>query len=144
MDYKPLDENFEEKVRRSWAKQGFLHTIGARMEKIEAGMCEVHLPYREELTQSHGFFHGSVIGAIADVSGGYAAYSLTPPGSQMLTVEYKINFLNPGLGEKLVARGYVDKFGKTLSVCRSEIYSVEDGEETLCATAQMTMMTLSE
>lgn len=136
------DPHWREKVADSWSRQKFMLSLGAHMVAVEPGYCEIHLPFREELTQSHGYYHGASIGAIADVAGGYAAFTLTPPGSSMLTVEYKINFLAPGQGERLIARGYVEKSGRTLTIARSDIVSLRDGAEHQCATALMTMIRL--
>lgn len=140
----PRDPNFERKVRESWDKQGFMLRLGAEMATVEPGFCEVRLPMSPDLEQSHGYASGSVLGALADVAGGYAAYSLTPPGVTMLTIEYKINFVNPADGELLIGRGWCDKAGSKLSVSRAEVYSVKSNIEILCATALTTLITLPE
>ncbi len=117
--------------------------IKAKLVEIRPGYCEIHLPYREELSQQHGFFHAGVIGTIADNAGGYAAYSLMPADSTVLTVEYKLNLLSPGNGDLLIGRGQVVKSGRTLTICRSDIVVVKDGRENLCAIATVTLMNLS-
>jgi uncharacterized protein (TIGR00369 family) len=117
--------------------------IKAKLVEIRPGYCEIHLPYREELSQQHGFFHAGVIGTIADNAGGYAAYSLMPADSTVLTVEYKLNLLSPGNGDLLIGRGQVVKSGRTLTICRSDIVVVKDGRENLCAIATVTLMNLA-
>jgi uncharacterized protein (TIGR00369 family) len=143
MSFKPLDPNYEERVRDSFARQQFMGFIGAKLVELRPGYCEIHLPYREELSQQHGFFHGGVVGTIADNAGGYSAYSLMPAAATVLTVEYKLNLLAPGNGELLIARGQVIKPGRTLTVCRSDVSVVKDDQEKLCATALITLMQLA-
>ncbi len=141
--YKPIDPNFEERIRNSFARQPFMDFIKAKLVEIRPGYCEIHLPYREELSQQHGFFHAGVIGTIADNAGGYAAYSLMPADSTVLTVEYKLNLLSPGNGDLLIGRGQVIKSGRTLTICRSDIVVMKDGRENLCAIAIVTLMNLA-
>jgi uncharacterized protein (TIGR00369 family) len=95
------------------------------------------------LTQQDGYFHGGVSGAIADSAAGYAAYSLTPPGTSVLSVEYKLNFVAPARGELLIARGQVIRAGRTLTVCRADVHVVRDGAEIICATLLSTIMALA-
>jgi uncharacterized protein (TIGR00369 family) len=138
-----VDPQFEERVRESFARQQFMAHLGARLSVVAAGYCEIELPWMEALGQQHGFFHAGAITSIADNAGGYAAYSLLPAGSSMLSVELKINLLRPAEGELLVAQGAVLRSGKQLSVCRSDVYIVKEGQRTLCAACQMTLMALS-
>jgi len=139
MQFDPKDPVFEQKVRDSFARQQFMATLGAELTELTPGHCVISLPYREELSQQHGFFHGGVIGTLAANCGGYAAYSLMPPDCSVLTVEYKLNLLAPGEGELLIGRGEVIKPGRTLTICRSEVFAVRDGKETRCATALVSL-----
>jgi uncharacterized protein (TIGR00369 family) len=107
--------------------------LGAEVVEAGSRTCVIEVSFRDELTQQERFFHGAVTGAIADNAGGYAALMLAPPDREVLTVEYKINFLAPAPGEKLVARGEVVTTGRRLFVCRSEVSAVADGEERACA-----------
>ena len=143
MTFEPLDPNYEQKIRDSFSRQGLMKFIGAKLIDVRPGYCEIHLPYRGELTQQHGFFHAGMIGTIADNSGGYAAYSLIGVGSSILTVEYKLNLLAPGDGELLIGRARVLKPGQTLTVCKSDVFVVKDGIEKLCATCLMTLMAMN-
>jgi uncharacterized protein (TIGR00369 family) len=136
------DPDFATKVRESFAHQGAMAHLGARLVRIEPGSCEVEIPFRPEVGQQHGYFHGGVIGAIADSAGGYAAFSLAPAGSAVLTVEFKLNFAAPGDGQKLIARGTVLRAGRSLTLTRAEVYAVKDGTETLCAAMQQTVIIL--
>ena len=132
--------DFAVRVRESFARQAFMAHIGAELTEVGAGTCEITLPYREELTQQHGFFHGGVIGTLADNVCGYAAFTLAPADASILTVEYKINIVSPGDGERLVARAKVARPGRSLVVCQADIHAMKGGSEKLVATALGTMM----
>jgi uncharacterized protein (TIGR00369 family) len=110
------DPAFEARVRASFARQGVMTTIGARLTRVAAGAVEIELPFRSDLTQQHGFVHAGVITTIADSACGYAAFSLMPAEASVLTVEYKVNLLAPARGDRFVARGRVVKPGRTLTV----------------------------
>ena len=142
--FKAVDPNFEARVRDSFARQGAMRLIGARMGRVEPGYCEIELPYREDLTQQHGLFHGGMVSAIADTAGGYATYTLFPAEDTLLTVEYKINLLAPGAGDMLVACGKVKKSGRTLTVCEFEVMAVMQGQKTLCACGFATLLRLAD
>jgi uncharacterized protein (TIGR00369 family) len=133
---------YAERVRASFARQGFMRSLGAELTVVEPGSCEIQLRYREELTQQHGYFHAGAIGAIADSAGGYAGFSLMGAGDSVLSVEYKLNLLAPGRGERLIARARVVRAGRTLTVCQIDVFALQDGVETLCATAQQTLIRL--
>ena len=136
------DFKFQQKVQESFRQQGFMEHIGAELVTVKEGFCEIHLPYSAQLTQQNGYFHAGVISTIADNAAGYAAYSMMEPTSAILTVEFKINLLSPGDGEKLIARSKVLKHGKTLTICRSEVYTVKKGKEKLCSAGQWTLIEL--
>ena len=129
-----------DRVGRSFAKQGLMGLLGARVVEVDRGSCVIEVPFRDELTQQQRYFHGAVTGAIADSAGGYAALTLAPEDCEVLTVEYKVNFLAPAWGEKLVARGEVLRVGRRLLVCKAEVVAVSpDGEESPCAALQQTV-----
>jgi uncharacterized protein (TIGR00369 family) len=134
----PADPNFAVRIRASFGRQKAMGLIGASLTVVEPGQVEVALPYRDDLTQQKGFIHGGIIGMIADTACGYAAYSLMPADSSLVTVEYKINILAPARAS-LVARGEVLRAGRTLTVTRGEVYS-EDGKHV--ASMQQTLMML--
>lgn len=134
--------NSGERVRASFARQKAMETIGAKLVRVEPGEVEIELPFREDLTQQHGFIHAGVITAVVDSACGYAAYSLMPPGASVLTVEFKVNLLAPARGERFRALGKVVKAGKTISVCHGEVVAVGEQGEKLVAAMSATMMTL--
>ena len=134
--------HFAARVQASFARQRVMALLGAELTRIDPGVCEIRLPFKEELCQQHGFFHGGVIGTIADSAGGYAGFSLMPEDASVLTVEYKLNLVAPADGECLVARGRVVKPGRTLVVCRADVTICKNGRESLCATLLQTLMTM--
>lgn len=141
MGFAPRNPAFEAVVRESYARQNFMLHLGAEMAEIAPGRCALHLKRRPELTQQNGFPHGGVVATLADVAGGYAAFTLFEAGADILTVEIKINYLAPAAGDALIARGEVIKSGRTLTIVRSEVFAVNDGVETLCAASLGSLMT---
>ena len=140
---KPLNPSFAADVAGSFARQPIMKLIGARLASVEPGVVEITLPFRADLTQQNGYLHAGVVTTIADSACGYAAYSLMPPGSGVLSVEFKVNMLRPARGESFVARAEVIKAGRTLSVVRADVFAIDtNSEKTLVATMQGTMMCL--
>ena len=143
MKFEARDPNFEERTRDSFLKQGFMRALGVKLETVEPGRCTLRLQFNDTLSQQHGFFHGGVIATLADVSGGYAAYSLLSPGQTNVTVEFKVNLLSPGVGEFLVTDAAVIKAGRTLTICRGDVYAESSKQgKVLCATSISTYMGL--
>ena len=136
------DAKFEEKVRGSFARQGLMRHLGAELISVAPGASEIRVAFRDELSQQHGYFHAGVTGAIADSAAGYAAFSLTPAGSTVLTVEYKLNLVAPAQGEAITARGTVIRAGRTLVICKADVFAIRGGAESLCATLLSTIMVL--
>ena len=133
--------SFAQEVERSFARQSIMKLIGARLSLIEPGVVEITLPYRTDLTQQDGFLHAGVVTTIADSACGYAAYSLMPAGSEVLSVEFKVNLLRPAQGESFVARAEVIKAGRTLTVVRADVFRIaQNGKRELVATMQGTMI----
>src|SRR5260370_9002312 len=114
-DMAEIDAGYLKKVRESFARQGLMAHLGARITELREGYVEIRASYRPELTQQHNYFHAGVSGAMADSACGYAAYSLMPVDSSVLTDEYKINLLAPAAGEELIARARAIRSGKTLT-----------------------------
>lgn len=139
------DRDNAARVQASFERQQAMTLLGARMTKVEAGMAEIVLPFREELTQQHGFIHAGIITAIVDSACGYAALSLMPPGVGVLTIEFKVNLLNPAAGERFIARGQVVKPGRTIMVCTGEVIAERaDGSQQTVALMQTTMMVIRD
>jgi uncharacterized protein (TIGR00369 family) len=142
--FTPPDPAFEARVRQSFGKQRFMTALGATLERVAPGEVEIRLPFRADLTQQHGFLHAGAMTTIGDSACGYAALTLMPPGTAVLTVEFKVNLLAPGEGETVVARGRVLKAGRTLTVCAADVFAVRGGEEKLVLTMLATIMTVRD
>src|ERR1043165_3034006 len=143
MPHQPRNPAFAEEIKQSFAKQTIMGLIGAELSRVEPGVIEIALPYRTDLAQQHGYLHAGIITTIADSACGYAAYSLMPAGSQVLSVEFKLNLLRPAKGEPFLAVAEVVKAGKTLTVVRADVFGVDHtGERELVATMLGTMMCL--
>ncbi|HET6489591.1 MAG TPA: PaaI family thioesterase [Syntrophales bacterium] len=140
----PPDPDFESRIRVSFARQGLMETISAKLVKVAPGEAEIELPYSKALTQQHGFVHAGIVSTLADNACGYAAYSLMPADSDILGVENKINFLAPAKGERFVGIGRVIRAGRTLAVCSGEVWAYNSGEKTLVAVMQSTLMTVAK
>jgi uncharacterized protein (TIGR00369 family) len=137
---KPLNPNFATEVRSSFAQQPIMNLLGATLASVEPGVVEIALPYRVDLAQHHGYLHAGVVTTIADSACGYAAYSLMPAGSDVLSVEFKVNLLRPAQGERFIARAEVIKAGRTLTVVSADVFALTGDEKTLVATMQGTMI----
>ncbi len=142
-EFQPQNPDFAARVRDSFARQPFMRHVGAVLEIVEPGYCEIHMPYRPELTQQHGYVHGGALATIADSAAGYAAFSLMAAESSVLTVEYKLNLLRPGDGELFIAKGTVVKPGRSLTVVNGDVFAVKDGRELMCLTSIQTLMSLA-
>ena len=116
--------------------------IGGELTRVEPGVVEITLPYRADLTQQDGYVHAGIVATIADSACGFAAYSLMPPESEVLAVEFKVNLMRPAKGELFVAHAEVIKPGRTLTVVRADVFATSGGERQLVATMQGTMMRL--
>ncbi|MCI3207541.1 MULTISPECIES: PaaI family thioesterase [Pandoraea] len=139
----PLDDAVAAKIRASFDKQGVMTHWGAQLTHLADGFCEISLPFSDKVNQQLGYFHGGVIGAIADSTGGYAGYTRIPVDQELVTAEYKLNILAPGKGDTLVGRGQVVKAGRTLIVATAELFAVDNGKWTLCALMQQTLFVLA-
>jgi uncharacterized protein (TIGR00369 family) len=143
VDFKPAGD-YEARVRASFARQRAMATMGAEMTRVEAGVVEIEMAYRPELTQQHGFLHAGIISTALDSACGYAAYSLMPEDAAVLTIEFKVNLLAPGKGERFLFRGSVTKPGRTIIVADGQAYAYDgDGGAKLIATMTGTLMVVS-
>lgn len=142
-NFDPPDRDYESRVRASFAAQALMRTLGATLAQVSAGEVRIELPFSAALTQQNGFVHAGVITSIVDSACGYAAYSLMPVGTGVLTVEFKVNLLSPAKGERFVAIGKVIKPGRTLTVCSGEVSAASGGERKIVALMQATMMQVS-
>ena len=117
-----------------------MQLMGASLRRVEPGAVSIALPYRADLTQQNGYIHAGIITAIADSACGYAAYTLMPAGSEVLSVEFKVNLLRPAAGEEFVAEAQVVKTGRTLTVTRCDVYAHASDEIKMVATMLATMI----
>ncbi|MDO5624249.1 MAG: PaaI family thioesterase [Pseudomonadota bacterium] len=129
------------RIAASFARQGMMRHLGAELRRVEPGLVEIWLPYSDKVTQQQGGFHGGAMGAVADIAGGYAALTVAPEGMEVVTAEYKINFLGSHQGGALRAVGRVIKPGKRLIVTTAEVTHVgDDGKPSPCALMQQTIV----
>lgn len=138
-EFDPRDPEYAARVRRSFGRQGAMRSMGAELSRVEPGEVEIASPFRPEVSQQHGFFHGGVVAALLDSACGYAALSLMAPGAAVLTVEFKINFLAPARPGLLLARGRVVRPGRGLLVCLGRAYVRDGAGETEVALTTATM-----
>lgn len=138
--FQPADGFFADRVRESFSKMTVMQTLGGTLGKVRPGQVEIFVPYSKQFTQQHGFLHAGIIATFLDTATGYAAFSLMPPDAAVLTVEFKVNLLHPGRGDRFVFVGSVVKCGKTITNVRGEAYAFEAGREKLIATMDATMM----
>jgi uncharacterized protein (TIGR00369 family) len=131
------------RITDSFERQGLMRHLGARLVRVAPGLCEIVLPYSEKVTQQQDSFHGGAIGAIADIACGYAGLTLAEPGVEVVSVEYKINFLASFQGGELRATGHVVKAGRRLTVGTAHVTHIAtDGQESACAVMQQTLMSV--
>ncbi len=120
------------------AQQSFSRLLGAELTALTPGRVELQLPLRDDLLQQNGFAHGGVVSYLADNALTYAGG--TAMGVPVLTSEFKINYVRPAVGERLVARAEAQAVSRTQAVCRCEVFALRSGTEKLCALAQGTIV----
>ncbi|GGR24484.1 PaaI family thioesterase [Deinococcus ruber] len=128
-------------IERGLEGSAYTRWIGTRLRSFAAGTVEIELDLRPDLTQHHGQAHGAVIGYLADTVSAWAAASMV---GDVVTSEYKLNFLAPARGELLWARGEVLRAGKRQVVVRSDVYAQASGQETHVATALATITPIGD
>ena len=119
------NERFRETVQESFARQGLMKALGARLRRIDPGVVEIELPYSDVVTQQHGYFHAAAVAAIADTAGGYAALTLMRSDEEILAAEFKINLVRPAVGRLLVAEAEVVRLGRTLVVSQATVRAID-------------------
>lgn len=135
------EETPQQRVQHSFARQGMMQHLGARLLRVEPGLCQIALPYSNKVTQQQDGFHGGAISALADIAGGYAGLTLAPVGMEVTSVEFKINFLAAFQGGELRATGQVLKAGRRIIVTTAEVLHIDaHGKESVCAVMQQTLM----
>jgi uncharacterized protein (TIGR00369 family) len=139
----PAVPEFAARVRDSFARQGAMHTLGARLEAVAPGRVVIAFDWAEALTQQHGFIHAGMVATALDSACGYAGFSLMPADAAVLTIEFKINLLAPAKGQHFRAVGSVIKPGRTITVCEGHFYAIDNGREKLAATMGCTLMAVT-
>jgi uncharacterized protein (TIGR00369 family) len=142
--FSPSDPNFETRIRSSAGMQGVLSTLGAELALVRAGEVHLTAPYDARFSQQDGFLHAGIVTTLIDSACGYAAFTLMPAASRVLSVEFKVNLLAPARGPRFRAEGRVIKHGRTLTVCEGKLFSIEEEEEALCAIMQATMICIRD
>lgn len=132
------------RCKESFDRQGLMTLLGAELVVAAAGRAVIEVPYRDDLTQQHGYFHGGVVTAIADTACGYAAYSTMPENASVLTVEFKINLVNPAAGDRLRAEAEVRKVGRTLVVVGAIVKVIRSEKEAICGEMLGTFIVLRD
>jgi uncharacterized protein (TIGR00369 family) len=131
-------------VRASLSRQSFMTVLGAEPVEISPGRVVLEMPFRSDLCQQNGFLHAGVITSVADSACGYAALTLMAPGSDVLSVEFKVNMLAPAVGDRFRAVGTVVRSGRTLTVCSGEVFALAEGRpDKQVALMQATMIAAS-
>ena len=139
-----LTPETEQRVRESFARQSLISTLNGKLTLLEPGQAYIQMPFDERFTQQDGFLHAGVVTTLMDSACGYAAYTLMPENSRVLSVEFKVNFLHPARGEKFRAEGRVIKPGKTLTICEGKLFASQGSQEKLVAVMQATMICVRE
>jgi len=142
--HQPLRPEVEDRVRASFSRQGLINSLNGEITHISPGELYLTAPFDERFTQQDGFLHAGVVTTLMDSACGYAAYTLMPDDSRVLSVEFKVNFMSPAVGEKFRAEGRVVKSGKTISVCEGKFFALQDEGEKLVAIMQATMICIPD
>ena len=140
----PLSTELFDRVNGSFVRQGMMQCLGARIVRVDKGEVEFALPMSDKVTQQQGAFHGGALGALADISCGYAALTVAPEGMEVTTVEYKINFVSAAVGQEVVCIGKVVKAGRTLIITSAELFDVQNGARKLCGLMQATLIAVAK
>ena len=138
--FTPRDPNYEARIRESFVKQSAMQTIGATIGAVQPGEVHIDLPFSHHITQQDGFLHAGIVTTLVDSACGYAAFTLMPVNSRVLSVEFKINLMSPAIGDRFIAIGKVIKPGRTITVCSGEVFAFEGKESKLVALMQATMI----
>lgn len=140
--FDPRDPDFDTRVRDSFNRQKVMHTLGIGISDLSPGHIVLEMGHDDNLTQQHGFLHAGIVSTALDSACGYAAFSLMPAEAAVLTVEFKINLLNPADGERFRFVADVVKPGRTLTICEARAFALKGGDERLIASMTGTIMAL--
>lgn len=135
--------DIEQRIRASFSAQGLMVTLGAELVRVAPGEVQIALLPRPALSQQHGYVHAGAITSVLDSACGYAALTVAPDGSDVLSVEFKINFVRPAVADRFVAIGKVVKAGKTLTVCQGEVIGEQGSRRETIAVMQATIINVA-
>lgn len=138
----PHDNSLFNRVKKNFDRQGLMHHLGVELLDVKPGEVTLRMPFNQQLTQQHGYFHAGGTSAMADSAGGYAGYTLMPDGAGVLTVEFKINLMAPAQGEYLEAIGRVIRSGRTLTITQVDVFAIEQAQRTHIALMQQTLIAI--
>ncbi|NSY39463.1 PaaI family thioesterase [Leisingera sp. ANG59] len=133
----------DDRIRSSFAKQSMMQTLGAEVASVAPGEVVITAPILPGSRQQHDVAHAALSFAIGDTAAGYAALTLMPEDSEVMTAEMKINLLAPGAGDYLRATGKVIKPGRRLVIVTAEVHAITGANEKLVALLQGTMVPVS-
>ena len=139
-----IDNNFQQRVKDSFARQQAMATLGIQLQSVEAGRVVLAMPYQETLTQQHGFLHAGIISTALDSACGYAAFSLMPTDAAVLSIEFKVNLLSPARGQHFRFEAEVLKPGRTITVAEGKAYALQDDKKKLIASMTASLMAVYE
>ncbi|PWE27071.1 phenylacetic acid degradation protein [Pararhodobacter marinus] len=138
------DISMETRVRASFAQQTMMQTLAASLISVEPGRCVIRAPIVDHLRQQHGAAHAGLAFTLGDTAAGYAALSMMPGDTEVMTVEMKINLLSPALGEALEAVGQVMRAGKRLTIVTAEVFALQGETRKSVALLQGTMIPVAQ
>jgi uncharacterized protein (TIGR00369 family) len=136
--------DYRQRIEKSFKRQGVVQAIRADLTRIEHRLVEIELPFHPKLTQQHGILHAGVIAAALDTACTYAAYTIIAPESSLLTIEFKVNLMSPGRGDRFLFRGEITKPGSNIIVADGRAYALTDGPAKLIASMTGTMMVMKD
>lgn len=134
-----MDAQRESRVRRIFDSANFVCDLGMQLSVVEDGACEITLVPSARHQQQHGLIHAGVMATMADHAAGCAARSVVGLDEDVLTVEFKINFLRPAVADRLRCKAKVLRGGKTLVIVESEIFATRNSAEQLVSKAMVTL-----
>jgi uncharacterized protein (TIGR00369 family) len=142
-EFEPKDPDFRARLQASFARQTAMASLGVTIARLEPGEIELAMAYSAAFTQQHGFVHGGIIATVLDSACGYAAFSLTPPETSILTVEFKTSLLAPAKGERFTFRGRVIRPGRNITFCEAEAIAHEGEASKRIAIMTATLMAVT-
>ena len=135
-EFRVSNPDFIQIVKMSFSKQGLMRHLGATIDVIEPGHVSITMPFSDDLTQQHDYYHAGSLTSIVDSACGYAALTLMPPNTEVLTIEFKVNFVSAAIGDRVVAHGRVVKPGSIITVCQGEVVAMNEGSEKITPSSQ--------